>query len=137
MKYFKMEGHSRHLKQAFWYLPNISKVAFYKTASGGHLDLPMWAKIFLSDVRHCVKFENNHRKQSGQSVHKLNRHMVDILFLSWRPPLFINFSINRSTNISHKVWGNITPRWPVSRNRDCINLVINYSFSIFYSFQEN
>ena len=64
-----MEGHSKHFKQEFWYLPNIGKVAFYKTASGGHLAVPMWPKInripLLSDVKHYAKFENNHKKQSG------------------------------------------------------------------------
>ena len=64
-----MEGHSKHFEQAFWYLPNIGKVAFYKMASGGHLVLPMWPKInrlpLLSDLKHYRKFENNPRKQSG------------------------------------------------------------------------
>ena len=57
-----MEAHFdlRHLEQAFWYLLNISKVAFYKMASGGHLDLSIWPKIsslhLLSDLKDCAKF---------------------------------------------------------------------------------
>ena len=64
-----MEACLRHFKQAFWYLPNIGKVAFYNTASGGHLVLAMWPKInrlpLLSDLKDYAKFQNNHRKQSG------------------------------------------------------------------------
>ena len=61
-----MEAYSRHFKQAFWYLPKIGKVAFYKTASDGHLVLSMWPKInglhLLSDLKDNAKFENNHGK---------------------------------------------------------------------------
>ena len=68
-----MEAHLRHFKHQdiscsypTCYLPNIGKVAFYKTASGGHLVLPMWPKINrlppLSDLKDYAKFENNHRK---------------------------------------------------------------------------
>ena len=67
-----LETHLRHFEQAFWYLPKISKVAFYKTPSGGHLDLSIWPKINrlppLSDLKDCAKFENNHTKQSGLRV---------------------------------------------------------------------
>ena len=49
--------------------PKIGKVAFYKTPSGGHLDLSIWPKINrfppLSDLKDYAKFENNHKKQSG------------------------------------------------------------------------
>ena len=64
-----LETHLRHFEQAFWYLPKIGKVAFYKTPSGGHLDLSIWPKINrfppLSDLKDYAKFENNHKKQSG------------------------------------------------------------------------
>ena len=40
-----METHLRHFEPALRCLPNISKVAFYKTASGGYLDLSIWLKI--------------------------------------------------------------------------------------------
>ena len=66
-----IKGHSNILSKNSGIDPTSVKLR-YKTASGGHLVLPMWPKIFwlplLSDLKDYAKFENNHRKQSGLRV---------------------------------------------------------------------
>ena len=79
-----IEGHSKHMKQEFWYLTNIDKVVFYKTASGGHLVLLMWPKInrlpLLSDLKDYANFktiiESNMELERPQAKSRHGGHLV-------------------------------------------------------------